>query len=70
MSFKNTKNTYQEPAKQYNEVNSNIKNKTKEAKEQWIINQYNDIGAGMGTGNSKAAFDTLKLLTESHQTRL
>ena len=43
---------------------------TKETKEQWIIDQCRDNEAGMKTGNNKAAFDTLKLLTKSHQTRL
>ena len=55
---------------QYNEVNSNITKAMKEAQERWIIEQCNDIEAGMRTSNSKAAFKTLKLLTKSHKTRL
>ena len=42
----------------------------KEVKEPWIIDKCDDIEAEMKTGNSKVAFDTLKLLTQSHQTRL
>ena len=56
---KKNKKTNQNAANRYIEANSNIKKKTREAKEQWTTDQCIDIEAGMRTGNSKVAIDTL-----------
>ena len=40
-----------------------------EAKEQCITDQCATIGDEMSTGNSKVAYNTLKLLTKPHQSR-
>ena len=57
--LKKNKKTSHDAANQYNEANSNIKKKMREAKEQWTTDQCIDIEAGMRTGNSKVAIDTL-----------
>ena len=41
----------------------------KEAKEQWISDQCDNIEKGMKKGNSKLAYDTLKNLTKTQQNR-
>ena len=67
--LKKTKNDNSEATNMYNKVNRNIRKQMREAKEQWISDQCDHIDAGMRSGNSKAAFDTLKRMTKPHQNR-
>ena len=67
--LKKTKRVSPSAAQQYSVVNKDIRKKMKEAKEKWIFDQCDNIEAGMSKGNSKAAFDTLKLLTRPQQPR-
>ena len=41
----------------------------KEATENWITDQCKEIDSEIRTGNSKAAFDTLKSVTGAQQTK-
>ena len=53
----------------YSEVNQEIRRKKmKQAKENFITDGCQEIDTGIRTGHSKAAFDTLKLLTQRQQT--
>ena len=56
--------------KKYVEVNQEIRRKMKQAKENWITNQCQEIDSGIRIGHTKAAFNTLKLLTQRQQTKL
>ena len=38
--------------------------KVKQAKENWITDRCQEIDSGMGMGNRKVAFNTLKLMTQ------
>ena len=49
------------------EVNHTIRIKMSEAKENWISNQYSIIDKSMKEGNSKIAYDTLKIQTRNKQ---
>ena len=52
----------------YSEFDKEIRRRMKVAKQNWIIYRCKGIDSGTRTGNSKAAFDTLKLLTLRQQT--
>ena len=43
----------------FSEINKEIMRRMKEAKENWITDQWKEIDSGIRTGNSKVAFDTL-----------
>lgn len=68
-SLKKTKNSSPQEAAQYHETNNLVRKKMKEAKEQWISDQCENIEKGMKKGNSKLAYDTLKNLTKTQQNR-
>ena len=53
----------------YSEVNQEIRRKTKWAKENWIKDRCQEIDSGIRTGNSNAALNNLKLLTQQQQTK-
>ena len=53
----------------YSQVNKAIRRKVKQAKENLITDRCQDIDCGIRTGNSKTAFNTLKLLTQRQQTK-
>ena len=53
----------------YSQVNQVIRRKMKQANENWITHRCQEIDCGIRTGNSKAAFNTLKLLTQRQQTK-
>ena len=40
-----------------------------QAEENWTTDRCQEIDSGISTGNSKAAFNTLKLLTQRQQTK-
>ena len=50
--------------KNYIKVNQAITRKMKQAKENWISDGFQHIDCGIITGNSKASFNALKLLTQ------
>ena len=43
--------------------------KKKQAKENWMTDRCQEIDCKIRTGNNKAAFNTLKLLTQRQQTK-
>ena len=51
------------------QFNQAIGRKMKQAKENWIADRCQEIDSGIRTGNSKTAFNTLKLLTQRQQTK-
>ena len=67
--LKKTKKDNPEAAQHHRDVNKTIRKKMKEAKENWISEMCDNIDTGMRKGNSKMAYDTLKLLTRPQQTR-
>mgnify|MGYP006273469667 CR=1 FL=1 len=68
-SLKKTKHSTPQDAAQYRETNNLVRKKMREAKEQWINEQCENIEAGMTKGNSKHAYDTLKKLTKAQQNK-
>ncbi|KAL8610857.1 hypothetical protein ACOMHN_056712 [Nucella lapillus] len=56
-------------AQHYNIINKNIRAKMKDAKENWITEQCNNIDKGMREGNSKVAFKSLKTLSKIQQAK-
>ena len=46
----------------YTEISREIGRRMKDSKENWITYRCKEIDSGIRTGNSKVAFDTLKLL--------
>ena len=65
-SLKRVRHKNPEMADWYRLVNSKIRRKMKEAKEDWIERQCTIIEQGI-TSNSKVAYQTLKTLTKTQQ---
>ena len=68
-ALKRTKHDSPDSAARYRETNNQVRSKMRDAREQWITKQCEDIEKGMARGNSKQAYDTLRKLTKTHQVR-
>ena len=68
-SLKNRRQEGPVAIQNYSKVNQAIRGKLKQAKENWISDRCQEIDYGITTGNSKAAFNTLKLLAQRQQTK-
>ena len=55
------KYTSTETGLEYRKVNREVRKKMKAAKEEWIKEQCKDRDKGMMSGNSKEAYNTLRL---------
>jgi hypothetical protein len=69
-SLKKTKNSSPEEAAQYRDINSLVRKKMREARENWINNQCENMEKGMEKGNSKHDYAILKKLTKTQQNTL
>ena len=50
-------------------TNSKVRNKMKEAKEDWIERQCSNIEEGFKRGKSKQAYEILRILTKTQATK-
>ncbi|KAI8486085.1 hypothetical protein Bbelb_361850 [Branchiostoma belcheri] len=57
----------QELAAAYQQANRAVRSKMREVKEKWIEEQCEEIEHGMQRGNSRKAYETLKILTNTQQ---
>ena len=67
--LKKKKGTNHQFKEEYRTVDKEIRSKMKGAKEDWITEQCDNIDSSLKDGNSKKAFETLKKLTNTKQTR-
>ena len=67
--LKKTKHSSPEDATQYRKINSKVRAKMKDAKEEWINRQCKEIEEGMHHKNSKKAYETLRTLTKTQQNK-
>ena len=63
------RDTSRELRAQYQQAHAEVRRKMKEARENWIEEQCDTIEKSMVTGDSKAAYNTLKVLTKTSQPR-
>ena len=68
-ALKKNKHSSPEGAAQYRAVNTSVRSKMKEAKENWLDQQCKDIERGFQRGDSKKAYETLKTLTKVQQNK-
>ena len=66
-NLKSKKHTSNEAQEEYQKANKEVRKKLRDTKEKWIKDQCYDIERGMKRGDSKAAFNTLRLITNSVQ---
>ena len=64
--LKRQKYTSTEAGLKYRKVNREIRKKMKAAKEEWTEERRKNIEEGMTSGNSKEAYNTIKVLTQQH----
>ena len=57
----------EESRREYQKANAEVRKAMKKAKENWVCKQYTYIGQGIKSGNSKRAYNTLKILTRTSQ---
>ena len=67
--LKKNKHSSPEGAAPYRRVNSSVRAKMKEAKENWLDQQCRDIERGFERGDSKKAYETLKVLTKTEKNK-
>jgi len=65
--MKKNKHANTDAADLYRQANNQVKKAMNKAKENWIEMQCTNIEEGIGKGNSKTAFQTLKKLTKNEQ---
>ena len=65
--LKQQKYTSTEAGLEYRKVNREVRMKMKVAKKEWTEEQCKNIEKGMMSGNTKEAYNTLKVLTKTKQ---
>lgn len=67
--LKKFKHLDEDSKNQYQQANANVRKEMRKAKEKWVSDQCFNIDIGMKYGNTKNAYNTLKLLTKKRQAK-